>query len=152
MHVGHVRMATDLNPKQTELWEALLGSRKNALKQASMLGWDTAFQWATHSITLEDLVAKACKRLGVRGRVIVWDHAEPCMDVDKPHQLLLMREDLAKQQRRAAVQAKSVMKKPSRKPAAKPKAATKTVKKASSTAKKPLTSTAKTKTKAKAGK
>ncbi len=149
IHVGHVRMATELSPKKQELWEALLGSRKNALKQASMLGWDTAFQWATHSITLEDLVAKACQRLGVKGRVIVWEHAEPCMDVDKPHQLELMRADLARQQRQAAVKAKSAAKKPVKK-AAKAKPAAKTAKKGSSASKK--TSTSATKTKARAGK
>ncbi len=149
IHVGHVRMATELSPKKQELWEALLGSRKNALKQASMLGWDTAFQWATHSITLEDLVAKACQRLGVKGRVIVWEHAEPCMDVDKPHQLELMRADLARQQRQSAVRAKSTMKKPVRKPA-KAKPAAKTAKKGSSASKK--TSASATKTKARAGK
>lgn len=154
INVIHVSMATE--PDHMKLWEALIGSRKNALRQASMVGWDTAFQLATRSITLEDLVEKACRRIGIRGRVIVWDQAEPCMDVDKPHQLELLRMDLVKQQRGAA-RAKSATKKPVRKPASKPvaksvksKPTAKPVKKAPSTARKTSTST--TKPRVKAGK
>lgn len=146
INVIHVRMATE----HLDLWEALIGSRKNALRQASMVGWDTAFQLLTRSITLEDLVEKACRRIGVQGRVIVWDQAEPCMDVDKPHQLELLRMDLAKQQRKSAPKAKSAVKKTTttRKPA-RSKPVAKTVKR-SGTSKKgsPFT----TRTKLKAGK
>lgn len=147
MNVIHVRMATE--PDHMKLWEALIGSRKNALRQVSMVGWDTAFQLLTRSITLDDLVEKACRRIGVKGRVIVWDQAEPCMDVDKPHQLELLREDLAKQQRKAAPRARSAVKKTTaaRKPA-KSKPVAKTVKKASSTTKKSSPTTARTRLKA----
>src|SRR5512138_91722 len=147
MNVIHVSMATE--PDHMKLWEALIGSRKNAFRQASMVGWGIAFQLLTRSIALDDLVEKACSRIGVKGRVIVWDRAEPCMDVDKPHQLELLRMDLAKQQRRPAARPKSTVKpdrasvKPRSKPAAKP------VKKESTGAKK--TSTV-ARTKAKAGK
>ncbi|MBN2119385.1 MAG: NTP transferase domain-containing protein [Anaerolineales bacterium] len=133
INVIHVRMATE----HLDLWEALIGSRKNAVRQASMVGWDTAFQLATRSIALDDLVEKACRRIGVKGRVVVWDHAEPCMDVDKPHQLELLRADLAKQQRRSALKAKSMVKKPARKPV-KSKPARKPVK--SKPARKPVKS------------
>lgn len=143
MNVIHVRMATE--PDHMKLWEALIGSRKNALRQASMIGWDTAFQLATRSITLDNLVEKACRRIGVKGRVIIWDQAEPCMDVDKPHQLELMRTDLAKQQRRSVARARSAAKKTEKKPAR-----SKPAKKESAAAKK--TSAASTRTKAKAGK
>ncbi len=146
INVIHVDMA--IQPEHMKLWEALIGSRKNAVKQASMIGWDTAFQLATHSITLNDLVEKACRRIGVTGRVIVWDQAEPCMDVDKPHQLELLRADLAKQQRKP-VRAKSATTKTTKKPA-KAKPAAKAVKKESSGTKK--TPASATKAKAKAGK
>jgi GTP:adenosylcobinamide-phosphate guanylyltransferase len=146
INVIHVDMA--IQPEHMKLWEALIGSRKNAVKQASMIGWDTAFQLATHSITLNDLVEKACRRIGVKGRVIVWDQAEPCMDVDKPHQLELLRADLAKQQRKP-VRAKSATTKTAKKPA-KAKPAAKAVKKESSGTKK--TPASATKAKAKAGK
>ena len=42
-------------------------------------------------------------------RRILWPQAEPCMDVDKPHQLEIMREDFASRQRKlASAQKKSV--------------------------------------------
>ncbi|HET9911802.1 MAG TPA: NTP transferase domain-containing protein [Anaerolineales bacterium] len=147
INVIHVRMATE--PDHMKLWEALIGSRKNALRQVSMVGWDTAFQLLTRSITLDDLVEKACRRIGVKGRVIVWDQAEPCMDVDKPHQLELLREDLAKQQRKSAPRARSAVKKTTttRKPA-KSKPVTKPVKKGSRGTKKVSTVAARTKLKA----
>lgn len=142
INVIHVRMATE--PEHMKLWEALIGSRKNAVRQASLVGWDTAFQLLTHSIALADLVEKACRRIGVKGRVIIWDRAEPCMDVDKPHQLELLRVDLAKQQRKSVARPKRTVKKPARKPA---KPAVKAVKKGSRPAKKvaPASSRAKLK-------
>jgi hypothetical protein len=44
--------------------------------------------------------------LGIKGRAIIWDRAEPCMDIDKPHQLELLREDLARQERKDAPRTK----------------------------------------------
>ncbi len=145
----HVRMALEPGPKLLKLWEALIGSRKNAFRQATMFGWDTFFQVATRSITLEDLVEKVCRRMGVKGRVIVWDQAEPCMDVDKPHQLELLRMDLAKKQRGPSARTRAAVKKPAKKPA-QSKSAPKTVRKGAGSAKKP--STAASATKLKAGK
>lgn len=97
IHVSHVRMATE----HLDLWESLIGTRKSPLKQASIVGLDTLFQVITRSITLEDLVTKISKRIGIKGRVIQWPFAEPCMDVDKPHQLELLRADLEKQQQQS---------------------------------------------------
>ena len=145
INIAHVRMATE----HLDLWEALIGSRKNALRQASMVGWDTFFQVATRSITLDDLVTKVCRRIDVKGRVIRWSSAEPCMDVDKPHQLELLREDLAKQQRKSVARAKSAAKKTA-KQTANPKTAAKPVKKGSSGTKR--TSAPAARTKAKTGK
>lgn len=107
MNLTHVRMTTE----HLDLWESLIGSRKSPLKQASMIGLDTFFQVATHSITLDDLVAKVCGRIGIAGRVIIWSQAEPCMDVDKPHQLELLRTDLAKQQRKTVAREKAFARK-----------------------------------------
>jgi len=121
INITHVRMATE----HLDLWESLIGSRKNALRQASMVGWDTFFQVATRSITLEDLVAKVCGRIGVQGRAIRWDYAEPCMDIDKPNQLELLRADLEEQQRKSAAKVKRAAKKAVKK-TTKPKPAART--------------------------
>ncbi len=97
INVIHVSMATD----HLDTWEELIGNRKSPLRQAAVIGWDTLFQMATRQFTLQDLVKRASERIGIKGRAIIWSQAEPCMDVDKPHQLELLREDLARQQRRA---------------------------------------------------
>ena len=98
INITHVRMATE----HLDMWETLIGTRKSPLKQAGIIGLGILFQVLTRSITLENLVEKVCKRIGIKGRVILWPHAEPCMDVDKPRQLELLRADLAKQQRMSA--------------------------------------------------
>ncbi|MBV6396225.1 MAG: hypothetical protein HFACDABA_01819 [Anaerolineales bacterium] len=94
IHMTHVRMATE----HLDLWERLIGNRKSPLTQASIVGLDTFWKIFTRGITLEELVAHLSNRLGIKGRAIVWERAEPCMDVDKPHQLELLRADLESQQ------------------------------------------------------
>ena len=122
IHVSHVRMATE----HLDTWESLIGTRKSPLKQARIIGLDTFFQVFTRSITLEDLVTKISGRLGIKGRAIMWPFAEPCMDVDKPNQLELLRADLESQQRKSIRKEKAKAKKA--KPAATGKAKAKTVK------------------------
>jgi GTP:adenosylcobinamide-phosphate guanylyltransferase len=115
INLTHVRMATE----HLDLWETLIGSRKTPLKQASIIGLDTFFQVLTRSITLEDLVVKVGSRIGIKARAIQWQFAEPCMDVDKPHQLELLRSDLAKQQRKAVAREKAAARRASEVKAAK---------------------------------
>lgn len=148
INITHVRMATE----HLDMWESLIGSRKTPLKQASIIGLDTFFQVLTRSITLDDLVAKVCKRIGIAGRAIQWPYAEPCMDVDKPHQLELLRTDLVREQRKTAVKARKVAPKTTRKATTKTKSsAEKPVKKSSGGSKKVATFVA-ARTRLKAGK
>jgi hypothetical protein len=91
MNIAHVTMATE----HLDMWEELIGNRKSPLKQAATIGFGTLFLLAAGQLTLADAVERVMKRIGIRGRPIVWEHAEPCMDVDKPHQLEIMRVDLA---------------------------------------------------------
>jgi GTP:adenosylcobinamide-phosphate guanylyltransferase len=121
MNITHVRMATE----HLDMWESLIGSRKSPLRQASMIGFGTLFALFTRRLTLEDAVQRVSERVGVKGRAIVWPYAEPCMDVDKPVQLELLREDLERQQSESAVKPKRTVKRtPTRtaksKPTAKP--------------------------------
>ncbi len=94
----HVSMATE----HLDTWEKLIGNRKSPLASAAVIGFDTLFQLFTRQFTLQGLVERASERIGIKGRVIIWDRAEPCMDVDKPHQLEIMREDLALQKKKEA--------------------------------------------------
>jgi GTP:adenosylcobinamide-phosphate guanylyltransferase len=97
INVVHVNQAT----QHLDTWEQLIGTRKSPLRQAAVIGWDTLFQLFTHRVDLQSLVKQVSQRIGIKGRAIIWSHAEPCMDVDKPHQLELLRADLARQQRKA---------------------------------------------------
>lgn len=98
INVIHVSMTT----KHLDTWEELIGNRKSPLRQAAVIGWDTLLQFSMRQFTLQGLVERASQRIGIKGRAIIWDRAEPCMDVDKPHQLKLMREDMELQTRQAA--------------------------------------------------
>jgi molybdopterin-guanine dinucleotide biosynthesis protein A len=102
MNIIHVSMTTE----HLDTWEKLIGNRKSPLASAAVIGWDTLFQLATRQITLQALAEKASARIGIKGRIIIWDRAEPCMDVDKPHQLDIMRADIESQKKKAAAAAK----------------------------------------------
>ncbi|HLF75363.1 MAG TPA: nucleotidyltransferase family protein [Anaerolineales bacterium] len=97
VNITHVRMATE----HLDMWEQLIGTRKSPLKQAGIIGFGTLFKLATRQLTLDEAVSRVCQRIGIKGRAIVWPYAEPCMDIDKPHQLELLRADLERQQREA---------------------------------------------------
>jgi GTP:adenosylcobinamide-phosphate guanylyltransferase len=141
MNLTHVRMATE----HLDMWESLIGSRKSPLKQAGIIGFGTLLALAFRRLTLEDAIQRVSDRIGIKGRAIVWQHAEPCMDVDKPHQLELLRNDLARQQRKEEAKIKAAARRNSEtKPA-------KTVKKkATATTKKTAAKTTGTKVKASA--
>ena len=107
MNITHVRMATE----HLDLWEQLIGTRKSPLRAASIIGFGTLFKLATRQLTLDEAVSRVCQRIGINGRAIVWPYAEPCMDVDKPHQLELLRADLERQQRESLKKEKAKAKK-----------------------------------------
>jgi GTP:adenosylcobinamide-phosphate guanylyltransferase len=126
INISHVRMATE----HLDMWEQLIGNRKSPFRQAGIIGFGTLFSLLTGRLSLEDAVARVSQRIGIKGHAVVWEHAEPCMDVDKPHQLELMRADLTKSRRRASAvkrtatsQMKKTVKAKSRSGAAKANAA-----------------------------
>lgn len=77
------------------LWERLIDARKNALKQAALMGYDTVLLLLLRRLTVQRAVQRAGERLGIRGRALVCPFAEIGMDVDKPAQLEILRADLA---------------------------------------------------------
>lgn len=93
INASHVRMATE----HLDTWEELIGKRKSPLKQAATIGFDTLFLMVLRQLTLNNLVRRVSGRIGIRGKAIVWPWAEAGMDVDKPHQLEIMRTDMSKQ-------------------------------------------------------
>ena len=75
------------------IWRKLVDNRKNALKQAALLGLDTLVLILLRSLTLEQLETRLSKRLGINGRVLVSPYAETAMDIDKPRQLEMLAAD-----------------------------------------------------------
>lgn len=145
MNVTHVRMATE----HLDMWEQLIGTRKSPLRQAGIIGFGTLLALFMRRLTLEDAVRRVCERLGIKARAIVWPYAEPCMDVDKPSQLELLRADLAKQPRKSTSRTKSTAKKTTRTTKAKPAAkATKSAKRISNAKGSTTLKTSRTKLKA----
>ena len=79
------------------LWNKIVDSRKNVFRQAALIGYDTLLLLLLRAITVEQAAARVSKRLNIRGRAVICPYAEVAMDVDKPHQLEMLRADLAKQ-------------------------------------------------------
>jgi GTP:adenosylcobinamide-phosphate guanylyltransferase len=77
-----------------QLWERIISTRKNVFKQAALLGYDTLILLLFRLITLEDGVRMVTKRLNITGRALICPYAEVGMDVDKPHQLEIVRQFL----------------------------------------------------------
>jgi len=75
------------------IWRELVEQRKNALKQAALIGFDTLFLLLIRAITLKQLEARVCKRLRIKGKLIVSPFAETGMDVDKPFQYQIIESD-----------------------------------------------------------
>lgn len=92
MNVVRAAMASDANA----VWRRIIDARKSPLKQASILGYDNVLLLLLGQMSLENAVRRASQRLHLRARAIVCPYAEIGMDVDKPHQLELMRADLRK--------------------------------------------------------
>jgi len=78
------------------IWERLVASRKNPLKQAAIIGFNTLILAMLGIITLDEALKKATSRLHMTGQVIICPFAEAAMDVDKPNQLELIQADLEK--------------------------------------------------------
>ncbi|MDH3942604.1 MAG: NTP transferase domain-containing protein [Anaerolineae bacterium] len=77
------------------LWDRLHDARKNPLKQAAIVGFDTLFLILFRLVDLQGAASYASKRLGLKARAEYSPYAEMAMDVDKPNQLELLRSDLS---------------------------------------------------------
>jgi GTP:adenosylcobinamide-phosphate guanylyltransferase len=103
MNVARLKL---LLGEDTEIWHRITDARKSPVKQAALVGFDTAFLLLTGQLTLDKAETNIMKRLNITGKAIVCPYAEVGMDVDKLFQLELMREDLKKQQKKGARAAK----------------------------------------------
>jgi GTP:adenosylcobinamide-phosphate guanylyltransferase len=90
--VGLVRAGTSFS--QQEMWERLSRSRKSVLRQVRLFGFRTLLRFVTHRLSIADAERRARRALGIRGRGVPCPYAEVGMDVDKPAQLEIVRNDL----------------------------------------------------------
>ena len=109
--------------ENSEFWNKVLDARKNPAAQAALLGPGVIFKLLTRQLTAGDVIQRVASKLGLKGRAIVCPFPEVGMDVDKPHQLEIMRSDLARRSRRATPAPRAKSAKPKAKAAAKKSAA-----------------------------
>lgn len=79
---------------EDSIWPQIAAARKNPLKQASLIGFDTLLVVLLRLADLDAAVRIASKNLGINGRAIVSPYPELAMDVDKVHHLETIRRDL----------------------------------------------------------
>lgn len=79
-----------------DLFAALVENRKSAMKQARKLGAGFFMKLAARRLSIAETERKVAEKLGLRARVMLSEHAELAMDVDKPHQLELCQRELGR--------------------------------------------------------
>lgn len=87
---------TRLIAQNPEFWERLVSSRKNVLRQAALIGFDTLILVMLRLITLEQAVKMVTRRLKISGKAVLSPYAEIGMDIDKPHQFEILQADLSR--------------------------------------------------------
>jgi GTP:adenosylcobinamide-phosphate guanylyltransferase len=100
--------------KNSEFWNKLLDARKNPAAQATLIGLDIIFKFLFRSLTIDDVVNRLASKLGLKGRALVCPFPEVGMDVDKPHQLEILRGYLGRKARAGAAQPRPLAKKAAR--------------------------------------
>jgi GTP:adenosylcobinamide-phosphate guanylyltransferase len=68
-----------------------LEARKNVWQQVRLLGVGTLIKFAFRRLTVADAERVASRALGCQGRAVITPYPEMGMDVDKPHQLDMVR-------------------------------------------------------------
>lgn len=78
-----------------ELWDSIIEARKNVFKQAALLGYGNLMLLLSRQLTLAGAVKRVTKKMDITGKAVISPYAELGMDVDKPHQLEIVRAELA---------------------------------------------------------
>jgi GTP:adenosylcobinamide-phosphate guanylyltransferase len=98
---GDMNMArASIVNQNSEFWNKVLDARKNPAAQAALIGPDIIFKFLFRSLTIDDVIQRVADKLGLKGRAILCPHPEIGMDVDKPHQLEIMRAYLGTRSKR----------------------------------------------------
>ena len=98
-----IMASTRLSGNYHPAWNEIVGARKNILRQASIIGFGTLWLMLTRQMTIAEAERRAQTQLGVKGRILLDPYAETGMDVDKPGQYELVKNDLEARLARAPV-------------------------------------------------
>ena len=93
LNVVHTRMVNS----DLAFFRRLIAARKHPLKGAAMIGWKILFMVALRRWTLQQTAEALSAQANVRGVAVEAPYAEMAMDADKPHQIEILRADLARQ-------------------------------------------------------
>ena len=87
----------DLNlyTSNTEFWGKLFNARKSVFRLAALIGIDILLLLVLRRLTFNDIVIKVTRRLNITGRGLICPYPELGMDIDKSHQLELVRRELS---------------------------------------------------------
>ena len=92
---GDIFMArTDLFHSNQALFDQLMAARKSFWKQVRLIGLGFLIRFLLRRLTVADAERHVSRALNVRGRAVITPFAEMGMDVDKPHQLEVVRAEL----------------------------------------------------------
>ena len=109
---GDLNMArASIVNQNSEFWGKLIEARKSPPAQAAMIGLDIIVKFIFRQLTIDDVIKRVADKLGLKGRAIICPYPEIGMDVDKPHQLEIMRADLGKRPRSSGSAKKLAQKK-----------------------------------------
>ena len=81
-----------------DLWDQLVAARKSVFKQAALLGYGNLLLLLSRQLTLDGAVKRVTEKMNITGKAVISPYAELGMDVDKPHQLEIVRSELANTQ------------------------------------------------------
>jgi len=81
-----------------ELWDRIVAARKNVFKQAALLGYGNLLLLLSRQLTLAGAIKRVTEKMDITGKAVISPYAELGMDVDKPHQLEIVRTELASTQ------------------------------------------------------
>lgn len=80
--------------RSDDLVQRIVDSRKSPFKQAALIGIDSLLLLLLRRLTLDDAVARVCRKFNVTGKAVLCPYAELGMDIDKPFQYDIVAEDL----------------------------------------------------------
>lgn len=84
-----------------EFWQRIISLRKRPLAQARFIGFNVLLRILARRLTLNSAEQIVSDRLGLRGKVRFSPYAEVAMDIDKPHQYVLIQREFQLRQEKS---------------------------------------------------